>query len=285
MENKKTEKKRIFSKLTVCVAALALVSCAFVGGTFARYTSQGEVDNGGANVADWYIDVQDGSGATDVVFTISPNSAAYVESQKRTFTANEGGDILVFTNYGEVAANIKVWRTGGLQVYQKTFTKDANGEVVESQTLLEANTTYTAMDGSTFQWDATNFKPLFLDAQNVYSASTEWASVSLYANSGNSILNLGNISMETVSRGEAGAGEIAVTGTGVDEENAWSFTLQPGDSISVKMDETKWTSDFGDNGDVRDTWVGENIAKIGYGFQWKAEQATSLPEGGVPGQA
>ena len=57
MENKKTEKKRIFSKLTVCVAALALVSCAFVGGTFARYTTGESTANGGANIADWYIDV------------------------------------------------------------------------------------------------------------------------------------------------------------------------------------------------------------------------------------
>ena len=282
MENKKLEKKSVLKKLTIGIAAMALISCAFVGGTFARYTSQGEVSNGGANVADWYINVQDGSGATDVVFTISPNFAAYADSQTRKFTANKGGDILVFTNYGEVAAKIKVWKTSDLQVYQKTFTKDANGEVVESQTLLEADTTYTAMDGSTFQWDDDNFKPLFVDASNGYSVSTEWANVSLYANSGNSILKLGGISMETVSRGEAGAGEIEVTGTGADVDNAWTFTLLPGDSISVKMGETTWTSDFGDNGDVRDTWVGENIAKIGYGFQWAAEQATSLPEGGTP---
>ena len=39
MENNKTEKNGIVARLTVCAAALAIVSCAFVGGTFARYST------------------------------------------------------------------------------------------------------------------------------------------------------------------------------------------------------------------------------------------------------
>lgn len=287
MENKKTEKKRIFSKLTVCVAALALVSCAFVGGTFARYTNSGTLDNGGANIADWYIDVQDGSGTEDVVFTISPAETAY-ESTNRVNTASEGGEILTFINRGEVAATIKVWKDDALVVYGKKWADDTKWTEYE----LTADYQGTDMEGNKFQWDATNMKPLFVGANNTYAASAEWTSVALYASSGSSMLTLGDVSFNSVDREEEGAGQITVTGDGQAEASAWTVTLQPGEQISVTMGATTWTSDFdsddasgsggqnnkGEYGNTRDTWVGQNISRIGYTFHWTAEQASKLPE-------
>lgn len=280
MENKKTEKKRIFSKLTVCVAALALVSCAFVGGTFARYTNSGEVDNGGANVADWYIDVEDGSGTEDVVFTISPAETAY-GSTDRVNTANNGGVILTFINKGEVDAKITVKKGTALVVYGKQW-NEAQSEWTEYK--LEDGEIYTDMAGNKFQWDATSMKPLLtLGADNTYTASTEWSNVSLNAASGNSMLTLGTVEFNTVNKDEAGAGQIVVEGDG-SEGSPWTVTLAPGEEISVTMGVTTWKSDFGttsDQGvaaDTRDTWVGQNISRIGYSFEWTAEQASKLPE-------
>ena len=280
MENKKTEKKRIFSKLTVCVAALALVSCAFVGGTFARYTNSGEVDNGGANVADWYIDVQDGSGTEDVVFTISPDDTKY-GSTDRVNTANNGGVILTFVNRGEVDATIKVTKGDSLVVYGKKW-DDTQSKWTEYE--LTDGYEGTDMAGNKFQWDATNMKPLLtLGADNTYTASTEWSNVSLNAASGNSMLTLGTVEFNTVNKDEAGAGQIVVDGEGT-QDDPWTVTLAPGEEISVTMGVTTWKSDFGttsDQGvaaDTRDTWVGQNISRIGYSFEWTAEQASKLPE-------
>lgn len=108
MENKKTEKKRIFSKLTVCVAALALVSCAFVGGTFARYTTGKQSAAGGATIADWNVYSDP---AISQQFVISPNSDKFNggegqntididqdASKIRSYTVSEGGTVLKITN-------------------------------------------------------------------------------------------------------------------------------------------------------------------------------------------
>lgn len=300
MENKKTEKKRIFSKLTVCVAALALVSCAFVGGTFARYTNSGAVDNGGANIADWYIDVQDGSGTEDVVFTISPAETAY-GSTNRVNTANDGGVILTFVNRGEVDATIKVTKGDSLVVYGKKW-DDTQSKWTEYE--LTDGFEGTDMAGNKFKWQAvsgsdTVMKPLFVGENNTYVASAEWSSVALYdstdtytpaqdpapaTNPSKSMLGLGGVSFTSADREEEGAGQIVVSGDG-SEGDPWTVTLAPGEEISVTMSATVWVSDFdsdstnkGRYGNTRDTWVGQNISRIGYSFSWTAEQASKLPE-------
>ena len=312
MENKKTEKKRIFSKLTVCVAALALVSCAFVGGTFARYTTSGESASSGPSIADWYIDVADGSGSADGTFTISPSGVGY-DSDNRVNTADEGGAILTFVNRGEVDADVTITQGNTMVVYQKvlqyntdgTLKVDQNGKPLWSEVRLEAGETYTDNDGHKFTWrvgeDTSNItmNPKFeepkradYDSDAAYDAACDevddllaaWqfsAGPYLYAtgsNESNSIIKPGTISVP-----ESGTGNeenISVTQSG----NKWTFTLAPGQEISVMIGKTTWTSDFGttsDQGvaaDLLDTWIGENISKMGYSFTWTAEQSSTLPE-------
>lgn len=303
MENKKIEKKRIFSKLTVGVAALALISCAFVGGTFARYQSSGVVDNGGANIADWYIDVQDGSGEAETMFTISPSEEKWGEGSTtgaRVNTASDGGAILTFVNRGEVTATIEVYKEDALKVYGKKWvdaTTNADGTTTAAgwqEYELTQDFEGTDVSGNQFKWQAvsgadTALKPLFVGENNTYAASAEWTDVALLASAvgANSMLTLGPIVFKSVDKEEAGAGQITVTGEGTSAK-PWSVTLEPGEEISVTMGETIWTSDFGtldntytgDAADLRDTWVGQNISRIGYSFTWKAVQASHLPEEG-----
>lgn len=52
MTSQKTEKKRISSKIFVALAALTLVSCCFLGTTFARYTTGTTSGSAGADIAD-----------------------------------------------------------------------------------------------------------------------------------------------------------------------------------------------------------------------------------------
>lgn len=290
MENKKTEKKRIFSKLTVCVAALALVSCAFVGGTFARYTTQGEVGNGGANVADWYIDVVNGSGNADATLTISPYELEYgttgdgLTEGDRTNVANAGGTILTFVNRGEVAAQVTVTISDTLVFTGKKPAKTENIDPDTNQGTgtftftweeyeLAANNTYTDANGNTFSWDAKNYRPVFNDA----TLNTYWEDVQLTGptESTTKILTIGD-----------------VTVTGVPESDGkYVFELQPGAQVSVSMGPVTWRSDFatddddgskmGVYGDIRDTWIGQNISEVGYQISWEAVQISHVPSNGT----
>ena len=113
-----TKRKGIVSKLFVAVVALTLISCCFLGSTFARYTSEG---NGSAttNVALWDIDFGAGqdAGSIDVTFDdkLSPAAGEYKgSSDKRT---NATGKVLVatITNNGDVDASVTV-EAGALAV-------------------------------------------------------------------------------------------------------------------------------------------------------------------------
>lgn len=299
MENKKTEKKRIFSKLTVCVAALALVSCAFVGGTFARYTTGESTANGGANIADWYIDVEDGSGATDNVFTISPYHIAWEEgtgqqAAPRKNVLKDGGMSLKITNKGEVSADVKITVGSEIVVINKVI--DADGNLVEGVT-LEAGKSYTDRAGNTYTWTKDEdgaLHPVFTAkganvSQDAYLALRDaWKEMALYevSTSGSTgIITIGALDVaaytengETVTDNEA---------AGDDPANS-TFTLSKGDSVKVTIGSATWTSDIstasaGTNGDIRDTWIGENIAKVGYSITWEAEQSSTNQQGSVSG--
>lgn len=279
MENKKLEKKSVLKKLTIGIAAMALISCAFVGGTFARYESSGRVDEGGgANISDWFIDEEHGEGTDEMMFTISPLMGEY-DTEARFHTVAEGGEILRLTNRGSVNAYITLNIEGGLQAFGKTFTDDGITEFA-----LEADTEYTSsVDGTKYKWDTTNNRPLVYtldEATNtyIYETPAEWNNVSLFGpDGGNNVLKVGAVSVETVTLAE-GDGKIEVSG---DQTNGWTFTLKPGETIAVKIGETTWFSDFtdenGDNGDARDTWIGENIARVGYKFTWTAVQNSEEP--------
>lgn len=87
-------KKNIFSKLFVALVVLTLISCCFLGSTFARYTSEG-TGSASVEVANWKIDVTGGGteGATEVSFTqqLSPSA------EDGTGRVNSTGRILVAT--------------------------------------------------------------------------------------------------------------------------------------------------------------------------------------------
>lgn len=108
-----TQRKSIGAKLFIALIALTLISCCFLGSTFARYTSGG---NGSAStgVAKWSIDVTGGgaSGSTDVDFTnkLSPSMDNFVGTNAEQARTHSTGKILIATieNEGDVAAKVTI---------------------------------------------------------------------------------------------------------------------------------------------------------------------------------
>lgn len=97
---KMTKKRGIFSKLFFSVVLLTLISCCFLGSTFARYTSGGS-GTATIQVAKW--DVKNTTDTTEATFSkLSPSMDAYVD----TVRTHSTGKVLVATiaNKGDVDA-------------------------------------------------------------------------------------------------------------------------------------------------------------------------------------
>lgn len=236
MENKKLEKKSVLKKLTIGIAAMALISCAFVGGTFARYTTGEKEIPGGVNVADWKIEVIED--AADI-FEFTPNMDAYAtESGVRTKTVTEGGKILEIKNSGKVAATVTIKVDTASYVME-----DKEGNLAQFPQ-------YSVVDGE--------------------AVNAAWQNVSV-----DDIFTLGALTVQYSGSTSAATGEEDGTVT------TYEITLQAGESVIVSIGKVVWTSDLPDengvNGDVRDTWIGENISQIGYKMTWSAVQAEELP--------
>ena len=84
-----TQKKRIASKLFLLVLVMTMISCCFLGSTFARYTS-GASGTGTLSVAKWDIDFNGAAGtdtSLNVTFdTLSPSQNPYVDTARTNST-------------------------------------------------------------------------------------------------------------------------------------------------------------------------------------------------------
>ena len=106
-----TKRKSIVSKVLLAIVALTLISCCFLGSTFARYTSGGTV-SAGTSVALWDVTL-DTDGQTDITATkLSPSMSVIGEGtlDADSNRINKTGKILVatLTNGGDVDASVTI---------------------------------------------------------------------------------------------------------------------------------------------------------------------------------
>ena len=157
-----TKRKSIVSKILLAIVALTLISCCFLGSTFARYTS-GETGSAGTSVALWDVTLNT-SGQTDITATkLSPSIDNYVGGEsKRTHST---GKILVatLTNNGDVAASVTI-TVGAETIALKEGSKyDATGY---------GNNAGALTGSGASQWQVEN-----LFSIKLYQASTDtWSS-------------------------------------------------------------------------------------------------------------
>lgn len=122
----KSDKKRILTRVLIVIAALTLLSCCFLGSTFARYVTSAS-GSGTVGVAKWDIDISvNGSEASTTTFTFGQLSPS-ITGSTNTITAT-GTTALKIENKGVVSALVKVDTNGlTLQPQYKTGYTDSTG--------------------------------------------------------------------------------------------------------------------------------------------------------------
>lgn len=97
--------------LFALLVVLTLVSCCFLGSTFARYTSTG-TGSASAEVAKWDIDFNGSNtenGETDIeIGKLSPDDAAWTEGLNRVHVIDNAQVAMAILNKSDVAADITV---------------------------------------------------------------------------------------------------------------------------------------------------------------------------------
>lgn len=104
-----TQRKSIGAKLFIALIALTLISCCFLGSTFARYTSGGS-GSASTGVAEWNIN---GPGADGITVTfdegLSPSMSSFENSGKADVSNSTAPKLIAtITNEGDVAASITI---------------------------------------------------------------------------------------------------------------------------------------------------------------------------------
>lgn len=156
-----TKRKSIVSKVLLAIVALTLISCCFLGSTFARYTSGGG-GSAGTSVALWDVNFTNSEEFTAETTTLSPSADEYVGgSNKRT---NSTGKILVATiqNSGDVSAEVS-FTTGGETI---TLLSDK-----QYDTTGYGNNAGALTGNGASQWQVANLfsVELYYDNENAYN--------------------------------------------------------------------------------------------------------------------
>lgn len=237
------QKSRIASKLFAVLVVLTLISCCFLGTTFARYTSS---SNGTASVevANWGVEFKQGASEIEENFDLyigklSPKMTEYTESSPADVANTiSGKNMVVITNSGEVAANI---------------------------TIAQGTATYNLVSGSS------------------WGAGMSWSSGAVSGTPSqnqiegkNSYTEYGPILTLTVS--VVTTGNVTVSG-GVYTLPANSSSDT---NITISVSAT-WTTRYGESEtsgvleDAIDTWLGENLESITVSVDVTAVQASEQP--------
>ena len=177
--------------MLLLVVILTLISCCFLGSTFARYTSSGS-GTATLNVAKWAIDIKGGAieGGTSVNFAekLSPSKYDYNTTVDGEYTANtersnSTGKLLIATinNTGDVAALVTV-AAGEVNVTAGVeFSDPTEPEVKEVFTINlwygiqegENNATNAIASGSTEIPLAEKTGVVYIYAEVIWTSDTE----------------------------------------------------------------------------------------------------------------
>ena len=269
MENKKNSKKTV--KLLVVLIALLLIACSILGFTLARYVTQNNQGTGGADIAQWNIyddDDEDApSGEGSVRAMLSPKKDAHSEDNTpRTHQVTSDGSAgFRITNDSDVDATVTLTISNGLSFYRNTADEDGTYPVVTNTPTEnewagvdlidiihpelgegENASDYDSFSVKVYNADDSEDTTVYTDQDQV--ATTVTYEITLDANGGYLEVLIGKITWTTDL-----TNDTQVTSDGYTaEDNVWE-------------------------GDLRDTWIGENVGSVGFAYSWYAVQGSQLP--------
>lgn len=267
MENKKNSKKTV--KLLVVLIALLLIACSLLGFTLARYITQGNEGTGGVDIAQWNIydddDEEAPSGEGSVRAMLSPKKDEYDDgtNPRENTVALEDSKGFRITNDSDVDATVTLTITNGLTFYSNTAKEDGTYPVVTDDKTPDA------------------------------ADNPEWQNVDL-----DHIIHFANGDSTTYTVQVYNAeGVLQETPPGTTEDitlndvaaTQYTFDLAAeGGYVDVLIGQITWTSDLATEnaeskhngfqyGDLRDTWIGENVGSVGFAYSWSAVQGSQVP--------
>lgn len=244
------------AKLIVVLIALLLIACSLLGFTLARYITEERDGQGGVNIAQWNIyDDSENAGADTVRAMLSPKKDVYDGTNPRKNTvALEDSKGFRITNESDVDAVVTLTITNGLKYYKN------NGSGEEA-------TTPTGSADTNPEWQNVTLSQII----HPETDDTSTFSVKVY---------------------KADSSEDNTPYTDQDQEDTtvtYEITLEAnGGYLEVLIGEITWTTDLQDEawldedngvmpGDLRDTWIGENVGSVGFAYSWSAVQGSEIP--------
>lgn len=144
----KTEKKRILSKVLIVLAALTLLSCCFMGSTFAKYVTNGS-GSASMTIADWDVAIVKEQEGNVTITDLSPDvdGASHSTGWIKVATIRNSGDVSadVTVSVSELTVGSAVFEEGAVEderynqyvsdtelqaVFTVAFASDANGTII-----------------------------------------------------------------------------------------------------------------------------------------------------------
>ena len=144
----KTEKKRILSKVLIVLAALTLLSCCFMGSTFAKYVTNGS-GSASMTIADWNVAIEKEQQGNVTITDLSPDvdGASHSTGWIKVAAISNSGDVSaeVTVSVSELTVGSAAFEKGAVEderynqyvsdtelqaVFTVAFASDANGTII-----------------------------------------------------------------------------------------------------------------------------------------------------------
>lgn len=266
MENKKNSKKTV--KLLVVLIALLLIACSLLGFTLARYITEERDGQGGVNIAQWNIyDDSENAGEGSVRAMLSPKKDAHSgDNTPRTHQVTSDGSAgFRITNDSDVDATVTLTISNGLSFYRNVANDDGTYPVVTNTPTEnewadvdlidiihpelgegENASNYDSFSVKVYKADDSEDTTVYTDQDQV--ATTVTYKITLDANGGYLEVLIGQITWTTDLTDDKQVKSDGYT----EEDNVWE-------------------------GDLRDTWIGENVGSVGFAYSWSAVQGSQVP--------
>lgn len=238
-----TKKKGIASKLFIGLTGLTLLSCCFLGTTFARYTSGGS-GTAEVGVALWDVDFS-GTGGTDStgweteMGDLSPAQDGWTEGGSRTHST-EKKLIGVVTNNSDVDANVTITLNSETPVFHNAEGIQMNEDVF----------------GTGIASNGVDAGASMTEVQNLFSITVYYSTTN---------------SAEAATKEFEDAQRLSAK-TGDSTNSLYVFAV-----VTWTSSDNIQNDDDGTLADAIDTWVGKNVASLSYSFTLTAVQASELP--------